>query len=128
MVRRNADEFCQHCDYPLFWAPSSAPVASPGANSQSTLRRLPGAGGRHRVGTRTCAACGELNPIARTHCIRCDSELDPKPPAPSPPPPAAEPEPLVEVREPEPIGTRWDFWALGALLVVTMMWAVVANL
>ena len=25
-IRRAADEFCAHCDYPLFWAPTALPL------------------------------------------------------------------------------------------------------
>ena len=40
-IRRAADEFCAHCDYPLFWAPTAA-----------AARR------RHRQrATPRCAAC-----------------------------------------------------------------------
>ena len=63
-VRRAADEFCSHCDYPLFWAPTAVPMATPGASNLATLRRLPGAGGRQRVGSKVCPECGELNPLA----------------------------------------------------------------
>jgi hypothetical protein len=120
MVRRSSDEFCSHCDYPLFWAPSSIPATSPGVNSGDTLRRLPGAGGRTHIGSKICPECGELNPLGNVLCLRCDSELDPRPPEPEPvaappppPPPPPEPEP-----EPEPITTpRW-WWVLAAVLTL----------
>ena len=122
-VQRSADEFCRHCDYPLFWAPSSlsrAAVGTPASNA--TLRRLPGAGGRMRIGTRVCPACGELNPMGVTHCIRCASDLDPKPPEPPPPPrpvPVAAPPPPPPPPPPRP----WWPWALFALalIVVTVL-------
>ena len=49
-----AEEFCTHCDYPLFWAPTAVAMATPGVSSETTMRRLPGAGGRQRIGTRVC--------------------------------------------------------------------------
>lgn len=118
-IRRAADEFCTHCDYPLFWAPSSVPLMSGGPSSDTTLRRLPGAGGRMLVGTQVCPVCGELNPMSVTHCIRCTADLNPPPPEPEPeplPPPPA-PEPVVE----EP--NRWWLWLLLALafMIVTVV-------
>ncbi|WP_041298226.1 hypothetical protein [Ilumatobacter coccineus] len=115
-VRRAADEFCSQCDYPLFWAPSSAPITTPGGNAQATLRRLPGAGGRRRVGSRICPECGELNALSETHCTRCEADLDPPPP---PPPPAPEPEPEVFVPVPleeTPTSPWWVWWLLGGAL------------
>ena len=47
-IRRAAEEFCTHCDYPLFWAPTAVAMATPGVSSETTMRRLPGAGGRQR--------------------------------------------------------------------------------
>lgn len=118
-IRRAAEEFCPHCDYPLFWAPSATAITERGSSNDATLRRLPGAGGRHRVGTKVCPECGELNTITATHCSRCDADLDPKPaplPEPTPPPP---PEPIPE---PEPVArTPWWWWALGAALAVTIL-------
>ena len=91
-IRRSSDEFCPHCDYPLFWVSSAIAVTKPGANSDTTLRRLPGAGGRQRVGSKVCPECGELNPVTETHCLRCRADLDPKPP-----------EPVVAVEQPKPV-------------------------
>ncbi len=95
-IRRSADEFCPQCDFPLFWAPSAVPMATPGSTNMATLRRLPGAGGRQRVGSKVCPECGELSPLTETHCIRCGADLDPKPE------PAPEPEPIREVVVPPP--------------------------
>lgn len=121
-VQRAAGEFCPHCDYPLFWAPSGVAVTAVGAPaSNSTLRRLPGAGGRMRIGTRVCPECGELNPMGGTHCIRCTADLDPKPPEPPPPP---KPIPVAPPPPPPPPPPRpWWPWALLALafIVVTVL-------
>lgn len=124
-VRRDAGEFCSHCDFPLFWAASSIPAMAPGANSSTTLRRLPGAGGRRRIGSKICPDCGELNPMGETHCIRCTADLHPKPPpvvVATPPPPAP-----VAIPEPDP-GTRWDYWILGGLLIASIVFAVVVSI
>ena len=82
-IRRAADEFCRHCDFPLFWTPSAVPAAVGGPTADTTLRRLPGAGGRQRIGSKVCPECGELNPLGNTHCIRCTADLDPRPPEPA---------------------------------------------
>lgn len=123
-IRRFKDEFCQHCDYPLFWAPSSVPATSPGVNSDATLRRLPGAGGRHRVGTKVCPTCGELNPITETHCLRCRNDLDPKPvePPPAPPPPKPAPRPAPPEPEPE---RNWWIWVVIAVCVILAVLALI---
>lgn len=121
-VRRAADEFCRQCDYPLFWAPSSVPITTPGGNSAATLRRLPGAGGRRRVGSRICPSCGELNSMSETHCTRCDADLDPAPLPPPPPAPEPEPEPVAYVPlEPAPVAPWWTWWLLGGALAATVI-------
>lgn len=120
-IRRSSEEFCPQCDYPLFWVSSTVPTTTPGANSDTTLRRLPGAGGRHRVGSKVCPECGELNPLAEIHCLRCTAELDPKPVeapvvvvAPPPPPPPA------PVPEPEPIVTPWWWWPAAVVIAAAI--------
>lgn len=125
-VRRAADEFCHHCDYPLFWAPTAVPMATPGSSNLATLRRLPGAGGRQRVGSKVCPECGELNPLAETFCIRCTADLDPKPA----PPPAPEPEPVVLQVPPAPPPPKppwwWPWGVIGVVGIVEVALLVVA--
>jgi len=120
-IRRSSEEFCTQCDYPLFWVPSSVPTTTKGVNNDTTLRRLPGAGGRQRVGSKVCPACGELNPLGETHCLRCRAELDPKPVVapvvvivapPPPPPPIPEPEPIVT--------PWWRWWPVAALIALAI--------
>ncbi|HEY5663222.1 MAG TPA: hypothetical protein VIS05_04220 [Ilumatobacter sp.] len=115
-VRRAAEEFCPQCDFPLFWAPSAVPMATPGSSNAATMRRLPGAAGRRQIGTKVCPACGELNPLTETHCVRCSTDLDPKP---APPPP--EPVPVIRELEPEPVVVvpkrPWWIWLLVAALL-----------
>jgi uncharacterized paraquat-inducible protein A len=130
-IRRSSEEFCSHCDYPLFWVSSNVPTTTKGANSDATLRRLPGAGGRNRVGSKVCPECGELNPLGETHCIRCSADLDPKPAPPPvivvapPPPPPPEPEPEPE---PEPITTPWWWWPAAALIASAIAIPILASL
>jgi hypothetical protein len=117
-IRRAADEFCTHCDYPLFWAPTALPLVTGSVPTDATLRRLPGAGGRMTIGTLVCAQCGELNPMTETHCIRDGFPLHPEPePAPEPepePPPAPPPPPP----EPEPRSWWWLWVTLTAIVGV----------
>jgi uncharacterized paraquat-inducible protein A len=124
-IRRSADEFCRHCDYPLFWTPSAVPTTTPGGNADTTLRRLPGAGGRQRVGSKVCPECGELNSLRETHCTRCGADLDPKPPEPEPEPVvfAPEPEPLPVPIEREPSTPWWVYW-LGLTVLVTLIFII----
>ena len=116
-IRKSAEEFCPHCDYPLFWAPAAAPLVAGSVASDATLRRLPGTAGRQTIGMIVCPACGELNPIDGIWCIRCTAALHPMPapepePEPLPPPePEPEPEPL-----PEPRSWWWIVWALTGIV------------
>jgi len=119
-IRRAADEFCAHCDFPLFWAKSAVPAAVGSEMSDATLRRLPGTGGRRLLSGRDCPSCGELNSLGETHCTRCTNMLDPEPvkdplvvAAPPPPP----------VPEPEPVRSLWWAWALGALVLLSAIGA-----
>lgn len=121
-IRRSADEFCTKCDYPLFWAPSAIPMATPGASNLATLRRLPGAGGRQRVGSKVCPECGELNPLTETLCIRCTSELEPAP--------IVEPEPVEEIvvpppPPPPPPPQRWQWPVIAAIVAVEIIVLVI---
>ena len=114
-MRREAEEFCRVCDYPLFWARSSG--IGNGHVEEVTgesLRRLPGTAGRAAGASIDCPACTEPNPIANTICIRCGSDLRPPPPEPVvelPPPPEPEPEP-----EPEPARRNW--WPVVIIVAV----------
>ncbi|MFC6344237.1 hypothetical protein ACFP8W_19805, partial [Nocardioides hankookensis] len=60
LTRREADDFCKQCDYPLFWTPSKI-VLDSGSTSQESLRRLPGTAGRALVGSVPCPHCAEGN-------------------------------------------------------------------
>jgi hypothetical protein len=113
-IRRAAEEFCPHCDYPLFWAPTAVPLAIGSAASDATLRRLPGAGGRVLIGTLVCPECGEHNPMSGVDCIRCNSPLFPiyEEPQPEPPPPPLPPPP------PPPAEARSWWWLVILLTAI----------
>ena len=132
-LRRDAKEFCWKCDYPLFWVSSGVPTTRPGTTVEEARRRLPGAAGRQRVGSRVCPnpKCGELSPLGATHCWRCDTEFDPKPPEPVvivlPPPPAPEPIVVVVAPPPAPPPPWWYWWPLGvigAAIVIRILIAI----
>jgi hypothetical protein len=130
VVQRNANEFCSHCNYPLFWARSVVTAAATGDVAEASRRRMPGAGGRLLVGTRVCPACGELNPLSRTHCLRCAADLNPPPPEPPPPPPPPPPAPLPP--PPEPViekGIPWWVWLLVAVafVIVTVLVIIIVT-
>ena len=38
-IRRSADEFCRHCDYPLFWAPAAVPLTVSTETHEAMLRK-----------------------------------------------------------------------------------------
>ncbi len=122
-IRRASDEFCSHCDFPLFWAPSAVPASTTTESSDATLRRLPGAGGRLIVGSRVCPTCGELNLLSAVLCVRCTGEMDPAPVVAPPPPPLPAPAP-----PPAPVvKRRWWPWVVLALVVIAgVVIAVVA--
>lgn len=108
-MRRDAQEFCRRCDYPLFWVRSSEAPVGEGSEGDVGLRRLPGAGGRQVVASLGCPACNEPNLYAATVCIRCGADMHPAPAmpvvaAPPPPPPAPPPPP-----EPE-VGPVWPYY------------------
>lgn len=126
LTRREADDFCVQCDYPLFWTPSKIVLGST-ATAGDSLRRLPGTSGRATVASVPCPHCAEGNLVTAEVCIRCGGLMDPPPveqvvvAAPPPPPPA-----------PEPVATTplW-VWLLGGatllLLVALVVYFVVTR-
>lgn len=126
-MRRGADEFCPNCDFPLFWAKSDVPMGVLEEAADATRRRLPGAGGRLTIGSRTCPECTELNRLSATHCIRCGADLDPPPP----PEPEPIPEPIVVVVPPPPPppapAPTWPLWvavAVGTALFIGYLFLI----
>jgi hypothetical protein len=128
---RTAAEFCKKCDYPLFWAPVPVTLASleEDGTAETTLRRLPGAGGKRAVASVPCPTCAELNAPTSLVCHRCGGPMV----LPDP-----EPEPELEVEEepmpaPEPIlipderSTLWWWVALAiGLVLVTVLVVLLA--
>lgn len=112
-IRRSAEEFCVHCDFPLFWAPSNLPTTTPGTSAEGSRRRLPGAGGRLKVGSLDCWSCGELNSLSDTHCHRCGSDLHPEPEVEEVVVPDLPPVPPPEIQE-----LPWWRWLIPAGTVV----------
>ena len=115
-VRRNAQEFCRRCDFPLFWVRSGdAPEGEP-REGDVGLRRLPGAGGRQVVASIGCPQCNEPNLHSANLCIRCGADLHP-PPMPPPAPVLAQEAPPPPPPEPEPeVGPIWPY--LVGMIVV----------
>lgn len=113
MARRQAEDFCRRCDFPLFWARGTV-ITPEGEESGASLRRLPGTVGRAATAALICPHCSEPNSPAAEICIRCALSLHPVDiPEPEPvvvfaPIPEPEPEP-----EPEP---GFDWWWIVALV------------
>jgi hypothetical protein len=117
-ARRNAQDFCRHCDFPLFWARNTVILHS-GQETGASLRRLPGTVGRAATAALMCPHCGEPNSPAAQNCIRCLLPLHPVEVVAAPifvPPP--EPE-----RLPVPIGRDYPLWWI--LLVSACVLAIV---
>ncbi|MEP6562559.1 MAG: hypothetical protein ABJD68_15975, partial [Nakamurella sp.] len=123
MARRQADDFCKRCDFPLFWARGTV-IAPDGEESGASLRRLPGTVGRAATAALICPHCSEPNSPAALICIRCALSLRPvEIPEPEPVQIAApEPEP-----EPEPV-RGFDWWWIVAIVTVVIALALVAGL
>lgn len=123
--RREAEDFCRRCDFPLFWTPSAVVLDSATGPASDALRRLPGTAGRVTVGKLDCPHCHESNPVTETHCLRCQGDLHPVlPPAPAAPvilapPPEPEPEPVAR--------TPWWVW-VGVALTLLLFLALVIYL
>ena len=127
MARRQAEDFCRNCDYPLFWA-SSTVIAPSGEETGASLRRLPGTVGRAATASLLCPHCGEPNSPAAEICIRCALSLHPVE--------IPEPEPVVIVLpepepEPEPPPEKpFEWWWVAligicvAILVIMIIWGV----
>ncbi len=117
-IQRDSTEFCQRCDYPLFWARPDGPALVSTSDIDVSRRRLPGTGGRLVVGSRPCPECGEQNPLNGVYCIRCSALLDPLPVPEPPPPPAPLPPPPPP---PEPVRNWWPWIVLGVGVVILLV-------
>lgn len=115
-TRRDALDFCQRCDFPLFWARDQVVFSQPLDSSDDALRRLPGTLGRVVIASVSCPHCNEPNLPTASVCVRCGlSMLAGAPPAPPQPRAAPLPEPMVPVED-EP--RRWWIWLI---VVVTLL-------
>ena len=127
MARRQAEDFCTNCDYPLFWARGTV-IAPADQDTGASLRRLPGTVGRAATASLLCPHCGEPNSPLAEICIRCALSMHPvEIPEPAPPP-IVEPDPEPEPEpEPEP-GFPWWWVVLIAVCVIIIalmiVWAV----
>jgi len=121
MARREAEDFCRNCDFPLFWAKGTV-ITPSGEETGASLRRLPGTVGRAATAALMCPHCSEPNSPAADICVRCSRSLHPVDiPEPEPvvvaPPPEPEPEP-----EPE---RGFDWWWVVAIVTVLLAVALI---
>lgn len=122
LSRRDSQDFCPSCDYPMFWARPEQVAGLPDAGGDDARRRLPGASGASQLATVPCPSCGELNLPGAWLCIRCDASMIVAPP------PEPEPIPMpVPVVEPEPMrvpeATReFPYWWFAAMIAVGALW------
>ncbi|MCV2395220.1 hypothetical protein OEB99_12955 [Actinotalea sp. M2MS4P-6] len=120
LSRRDSDDFCPRCDYPLFWARPRDRSEAPPEDTDGYLRRAPGASGNTLTATMPCPECGELNDPTADVCVRCGADMNPAPPPEPEPLPVPEPavivlpEPIREADPPQPFPWWW-FAAMAAL-------------
>jgi|GEM_PF-310729 len=117
LTRRDALDFCQRCDFPLFWARDQVVIGEPLDSNDDALRRLPGTLGRVTIASAQCPHCNEPNLPTATLCVRCGLSLQAgAPPAPPQPRPMALPEPAMEPLEDDQ--HRWWIWLLVLLTLL----------
>jgi hypothetical protein len=116
LTRRDALDFCQRCDFPLFWARDQVVIGNPVDSNDDALRRLPGTLGRVVIASVPCPHCNEPNLPTATLCVRCGLGMQAS--APPPPRPIAVqlPEPPMEPLEDEP--RHWWSWLLVLLTLL----------
>lgn len=119
LTRRESDDFCVQCDYPLFWTPSKIMLGG-GTTSEESLRRLPGTSGRVMVASVPCPHCAEGNLLTAQVCARCGGLMNPPAPAPAVVAPAA-PAPVPEAKTPVPL---W-VWIVGGSTLLLLIALVV---
>jgi len=117
LTRRDALDFCQRCDFPLFWARDQVVIGDPLDSNDDALRRLPGTLGRVVIASVPCPHCNEPNLPTATLCVRCGLTMQAGP-APAPPRlrPVALPEPSMAPLEDEP--HRWWIWLVVLLTLL----------
>lgn len=125
LSRRDADDFCPRCDYPLFWARREDAVGGPDGDVEAARRRSPGTAGADRLVSVPCPACAELNVPGEEWCQRCGADMTPPPPPLPVPVPLPEPEAaVVPAREPDPGEPFPLLWLVGMLAVAGAAWGV----
>ena len=120
LTRRESDDFCRQCDYPLFWTPSKV-VLDSGNLAGDSLRRLPGTSGRVLVGSVPCPHCAEGNVLTAELCARCGGDMNPPAPAPVVAAPEPPPAPAPEPTKPVP----WWLWAVGGTTLLLLIALIV---
>lgn len=124
LTRRESVDFCESCDYPLFWTPNRILLDSSGLYDDS-LRRLPGTVGRVSVTSFPCPHCAEPNQVTAIDCVRCGLPLRPVHFEPRPEPvylPTYEPEP-----EPETGLPWWVYVLVATLIMATVVFILALN-
>ena len=130
-TRRDAHDFCQACDFPLFWSKDQVAIGTPSDAGDDSLYRLPGTLGRAVVASVACPHCNEPNLPTAVYCVRCGRAMQFIPPPPPPPPPAQAPVPVPAAPRPEPEPERlWIWWVVlvamfalaGVGLVLAQHW------
>lgn len=123
--RRDAQDFCRSCDFPMFWARPERPTGGSDEVGDDARRRLPGASGTTTLATVPCPHCAELNLPGAWLCVRCEGSMVPEPPPPPPPLPMPEPVLVPEpVPEPEPAEPFPLWWLLGMLAIGAAAWTL----
>lgn len=118
--KRQSDDFCRACDFPLFWARSTV-IAPSGAETGASLRRLPGTVGRAATAGVPCPFCAEPNSLSAQTCVRCGRSMHP---VAEPVPVYVAPPPVVEP-EPEPVDRTW-IWILVLCVSVLAIAVILA--
>ena len=116
LTRRDALDFCQRCDFPLFWARDQVVLGEPLDSIDDALRRLPGTLGRVVIASVPCPHCNEPNLPTATLCVRCGLTMQASAPPTPPRRPVMLPEPVMTPLEDEP--RRWWIWLLVVLTVL----------
>ena len=101
-TRRDAHDFCQACDFPLFWSKDQISLGAPTDAGDDSLYRLPGTLGRTVVASVACPHCNEPNLPTAVYCVRCGRSMHFIPPPPPPPPPVQAPAPEPAAPRPSP--------------------------
>lgn len=125
LARRDADDFCPTCDYPMFWARPQDRTGGAQDGVDDARWRSPGASGASLIATVPCPACEELNVPSAAVCVRCGvSMVPPLPPVPVPVPQPVPYVPPVPPREPEP-AERFPWWWIAAMAALyAVAWTV----